>query len=121
MGEDEGSLYRPVGLAADENTPNFIPAPTIHVSERIGSVQPPIRTKPRTTRSARRAGQFYLTLIPFREHFPEPNKIIRLLNKRGFRSDGEGSSCAGSCDSARVKPGVTNGHVRWRKGSVTHA
>ena len=51
--------------------------------------------------------------------FPAPNKIIRLLNKRGFRSGGDGWTCAG-CDGARVKPGVAKGRVPWWKGSVTH-
>ena len=95
--------------------------PVLHVSDRRESVRPPIRAKPRTTRSARRARHFYLTSIPFQERFLAPNKIIRLLNKRGFRSDGDGWSCAGSCDGARVKPGVAKGRVPWWKGSVTQA
>src|ERR1043165_1914200 len=40
--------------------------------------------------------------MTFRQHFSAPHKIIRLLNKRGLRSGGDGWSCAGS-DGARVK------------------
>src|SRR4051812_39273052 len=85
------------------------------VRDRRDSVQTPIPTKPRTTRSARRALRSYLTAVTFRQHFSAPHKIIRLLNKRGLRSGGDGWSCAG-CDGARVKPGVAQVVCRWGKG-----
>ena len=53
--------------------------------------------------------------------FMAPNKTIRLLNKRGFCSDGDGWSCAGRCDGARVKPGVAKVMCHWGKGSDTRA
>src|SRR4051812_38475531 len=105
MGKIRGLYIGLGGPAEDENTPNFIPAPTLRVSDRRGYVQTPIWAKSRTTRSARRAGRFYLTSIMFREHFSTPHKIIRLLNKRGFDPVSDGWSCAG-CDGARVNPGV---------------
>src|SRR3954471_24727144 len=75
--------------------------------------------KLRPTRSARRARRSYLTAVTFGQKFSAPHKIIRLLNKRGFRSSGDGWSCAG-CDGARVKPGVTQVVCRGGQGSVTH-
>ena len=57
--------------------------------------------------------------MTFREHFSVPHKIIRLLNKRGLRSGGDGWSCAG-CDGALVKPGVATVVCRGGQGSVTH-
>ena len=50
--------------------------------------------------------------------FRVPNKIIRLLNKRGFCSHGDGWSCAG-CDGARVKSGLARSCAVVEKGSVT--
>src|SRR3954470_16153293 len=88
------------------------------VHDRRDSVRTPIPKKSRTTRSARRALQSYLTAVKFRQHFSAPHKIIRLLNKRGLRSDGDGWSCAG-CDGARVYPGVAHVVCRDGQGSVT--
>src|SRR4051812_9126104 len=75
--------------------------------------------KLRPTRSARQSRRSYLTAVTFRQHFSAPHKIIRLLNRRGFRSGGDGWSCAG-CDGARVKPGVAQVVCRGGQGSVTH-
>src|SRR4051812_24271839 len=80
------------------------------VRDRRDSVRTPIPTKSRTTRSARRALRSYHTAVTLRQHFLAPHKIIRLLNKRGLRSDGDGWSCAG-CDSARVKSRCRTGRV----------
>src|SRR3954463_9791306 len=52
--------------------------------DRRRCIQTPIRVKLRPARSARRALRSYLTAVTFRQHFPAPHKIIRLLNKRGF-------------------------------------
>src|SRR3954466_1768336 len=57
--------------------------------------------------------------MTFRQHFPVPHKIIRLLNKRGFRSGGDGWSCV-CCDDARVKPGIAQGGCRVGQRSATH-
>ena len=57
--------------------------------------------------------------MTFRQHFSGAHKIIRLLNKRGLRSGGDGWSCAGS-DGARVKSRCRKGRVPWWKRSVTH-
>src|SRR4051812_25471726 len=93
------------GITDDENTPNDIWYPSRasgeYVRDRRDSVRTPIPTKSRTTRSARRALRLYLTAVTFRQHFSAPHKIIRLLNKRGLRSGGDGWTCAG-CDGARV-------------------
>src|SRR3982750_4397883 len=70
--------------------------------DRRRCIRTPIATKLRHARSARRALRSYLTAVTFRQHFSAPHKIIRLLNKRDFRSGGEGWSCAGS-GGARVK------------------
>src|ERR1043165_9897429 len=75
--------------------------------------------KPRPTRSTRRARRLYLTAVTFRQHFSALHKIIFLLNKRGFRSSGDGWSCAG-CDGARVKSRCRKVVCRGGKGSVTH-
>ena len=120
-GREWWSIYRLVGWRFAKIPPVLFPRPVSHVYDHRESIRPPIHVKPRPTRSARRARQFYLTSIPFRERFTAPNKIIHLLNKWVFRSDGDGWSCAGSCDGARVKPGVAKGRVPWWKGSVTHA
>src|SRR4051812_34344901 len=64
------------------------------------------RVEPVDRTSLRRHSEFF---------FPTPNKIIRLLNKRGFRSGVDGWSCAGS-DGARVKPGVAQFMCRGGKG-----
>src|SRR3954467_2629985 len=61
--------------------------------------------KLRPTRSARRALRLYLTAVTFRQHFPAPLKIIRLLNKRGFPFRWLRLVPRG-CDGARVNPGV---------------
>src|SRR3954466_15029667 len=61
--------------------------------------------KLRPTRSARRARRSYLTAVTFRQHFPAPLKIIRLLNKRGFSFRWLRQVSCG-CDGARVNPGV---------------
>src|SRR3954468_5421106 len=71
--------------------------------------------KLRPTRSARRALRSYLTAVTFRQHFPAPLKIIRLLNKRGFRSVGCGRSGAGR-NGARVNPGVAKSCAVGEKG-----
>ena len=76
--------------------------PVSHVSDRREPVRPLIQTKSRPTCSTQRAGDVYHTSNPFREHFPAPNKIIHLFNKWGFCSDGDGWSCAESCDGDRV-------------------
>src|SRR4051812_30126459 len=107
LGESGGLFIGRHGWQVYTNAPGLLSlASRDHISDRRESIRPPIRTKPRPTCSVRRAGHFYLTLIPFSEHFSAPNKIIRLLSKRGFRFDGDGWSCGGSCDGARVKPGV---------------
>src|SRR3954466_13444364 len=80
------------------------------VRDRRDSVRTPIPMKSRTTRSTRRARRSYLTAVTYRQHFLAPLKIIRLLNKRCFRSGGDGWTCVGS-DGARVKS-------RCRKGRV---
>src|SRR3954467_7919098 len=49
----------------------------------------------------------------------EPNKIIRLLNKRGFRSGGDGWSCADR-EGAWEKPSVAQVVCRGGQGSVAH-
>src|SRR3954468_3326731 len=71
--------------------------------------------KLRPTRSARRALRSYLTAVTFRQHFSATHKIIRLLNKRGLRSDGDGWPCAG-CDGARVKSRCRPRRVRFWLG-----
>src|SRR3954467_4042748 len=118
MGEGEGSIYRLAGLADDGNTADDIRYPSRasgeYVRDRRDSVRTPIPTKSRTTRSARRARRSYLTAVTFREHFSMAHKIIRLLNKRGFRSGGDGWSCAGS-DGARVKSRCRKVVCRWAK------
>src|SRR3954464_9305656 len=114
-----GSLYRQVGWPDDENTPDDHRYPSRasgdRVRDRRGCIRTPIPTKLRPTRSAHRALRSYLTAVTFRQHFSATHKIIRLLNKRGLRSDGDGWSCAG-CDGARVKPGVAQVVCRWGKG-----
>src|SRR4051812_15906378 len=80
------------------------------VHDRRSCIRTPIRTKLRPMHSARRARRSYLTAVTFQQHFSAPHKIIRLLNKRGLRSGGDGWTCAG-CDGARVKS-------RCRKGRV---
>src|SRR3954465_6938384 len=55
-----------------------------NVRDRRSCIRTPIPTKLRPARSARRARRSYLTAVTFRQHFSVPNKIIRLLNKRGF-------------------------------------
>src|SRR3954462_10589022 len=107
----------------DENTPDDIRYPSRasgeYVRDRRDSVRTPIPTKSRTTRSARRARRSYLTAVTFRQHFSASHKIIRLLNKRGFRSSGDGWSCAG-CDGARVKSSVAQVVCHGGQRSVTH-
>src|SRR3954467_10519054 len=93
QGGGEGSIYRLAVWSVDENTPDNIRYPSRasgeYVRDRRDSVRTPIPTKSRTTRSARRALRSYLTAVTFRQHFfRAPNKIIRLLNKRGLRSGG---------------------------------
>src|SRR3954467_7699356 len=119
MGEGEGSIYRLAGLADDGNTPDDHRYPSRASDEYVrdcrDSVRTPIPTKSRTTRSARRAHRSYLTTVTFRQHFSAPLKIIRLLNKQGFRSGGDGWTCAG-CDGARVKPGVAKSCAGVERG-----
>jgi hypothetical protein len=100
------SLYRVGWLACLRKYPRYLSrASGDCVRDRRSCIRTPIRVKLRPTRSARRARRSYLTAVTFRQHFSVPHKIIRLLNKRGLRSGGDGWSCAG-CDGARVKPGV---------------
>src|SRR3954464_2782734 len=81
-----------------------------YVRDRRSCIWTPIPAKSRPTRSARRARRSYLTAVTFRQHFSGAHKIIRLLNKRGLRSGGDGWSCAG-CDGARVKNRCRTGRV----------
>ena len=108
-GKVRGHYIGQAGWQDDENTPDDHRYPSRasgeNVRDRRRSIRTPIPTKLRPTRSARRACRSYLTAVTFRQHFLAPHKIIRLLNKRGFRSGGDGWSSAG-CDGARVKPGV---------------
>ena len=121
-GEGEGSIYRQVGWPDDENTPDDHRYPSRasgdRVRDRRRSIRTPIPTKLRPTRSARRALRPYLTAVTFRQHFSGAHKIIRLLNKRGFRSGGDGWSCAG-CDGARVKSRCRKVECPGGKGSVS--
>src|SRR3954462_5343527 len=66
--------------------------------------------KLRPARSARRALRSYLTAVIFRQHFPAPLKIIRLLNKRSFSYRWLRLVSRG-CDGARVNPRCRNGRV----------
>ena len=98
------SLYRVGWLACLRKYPRYLSRVTgDRVRDRRSCIRTPILTKHRPMRSARRALRSYLTAVTFRQHFSAPHKIIRLLNKRGLRSSGDGWSCAG-CDGARVKP-----------------
>src|SRR4051812_32229515 len=76
--------------------------------------------KLRPTRSARRALRSYLTAVTFRQHFPAPLKIIRLLNKRGFSFRWLRQVSCGFRDGARVNPGVAKVVCRGGKGWVAH-
>src|SRR4051812_1100965 len=71
--------------------------------------------KLRPARSARRARRSYLTAVTFRQHFPAPLKIIRLLNKRGFSFRWLRLVSRG-CDGARVNPGVAKSCAVVEKG-----
>src|SRR3954466_1666834 len=109
-------LYRVGWLATLRKCPRYLSrASGDHVSDRRRCIRTPIWTKLRPTRSARRARPSYLTAVTFQQHFSTPHKIIRLLNKRGFRSGGDGWSCAG-CDGARVKSRCCKFVCRWGKG-----
>src|SRR3954470_6831294 len=109
-------LYRVGWLARLRKYPRYPSrASDDDVRDRRDSVRTPIRVKLRPARSARRARQSYLTAVTFRQHFSTPHKIIRLLNKRGLRSGGDGWSCAG-CDGARMKPGVAQVVCRLVRG-----
>src|SRR4051812_25108426 len=57
-----------------------------YVSGRRGSAISPIRVKPRTVRSVRRAGGVHLALKPFRDHFLARYKIIPVSRFRVRRS-----------------------------------
>src|SRR3954463_10449804 len=74
--------------------------------------------KLRPTCSARRALRSYLTAVTFRRHFSAPHKIIRLLNKRGLRSGGDGWSCVG-CEGAWLKSRCRKVVCRDGQRSVT--
>ena len=114
------SLYREGWLASLRKCPRY---PSLAsgdcVRDRWRCIRTLIQTKLRPTRSARRAIRPYLTAVTFRQHFSVNHKIIRLLNKRGFRSGGDGWSYAG-CDGARVKSRCRKVVCRGGKGSVTH-
>src|SRR3954468_5848073 len=71
--------------------------------------------KLRPARSARQARRSYLTAVTFRQHFPAPLKIIRLLNKRGFSFRWLRLVSRG-CDGARVTPGVAKSCAEGEKG-----
>src|ERR1041384_3580362 len=110
------SLYRVGWVASLRKCPRYPSrASGEYVRDRRSCIRTPIPKKLRPTRSARRALRSYLTAVTFRQHFSAPHKIIRLLNKRGLRSGGDGWSCAG-CDGARVKSRCRKVVCRWGKG-----
>ena len=90
-------LHRLLCLAhPTKRTPVLNTRVASHVSDRRNSVRTPIRTKPRTTRSAQRAGDVYNV----RTH---PENVCVTPNKITHRSIGEGWSCAEGRDGDRVK------------------
>src|SRR4051812_42599919 len=96
------SLYRVGWLSCLCKYPRYLSrASGDRVRDRRSCIRTPIPMKLRPARLARRARRSYLTAVTFRHHFSAPHKIIRLVNKRGLRSGGDGWSCAG-CDGARV-------------------
>ena len=114
-GEMRGHYIGRARWQDDENTPDDLRYPSRASGDRGRDrrrcIRTPIPTKLRPTRSVRRARRSYLTAVTFRQHFSVPHKITRLIIKRGFRSGGDGWSCADS-DGARVKPGVAKSSVR---------